>query len=732
MLELSPGLRGALIGAALSLAACSQSTPGGPADSGPTQTGCRVEFSHRPTMTASSVAVVGEWNAFDRSGQKLTAQSDGTWSGTIQVVPGTWAYAVVENGAEAPPAEPTAIRYVDGKPWAAMRVRDCGKPLLSVTEGSVKNTRPSPGAGRFEAALAVSGAEAITGTVRLPDGTSRPLTGAELQLSDDATSAALALQGLPDGKYTVSVVGSNAKGEAGESLLLPFWVEAEAFTFRDSPLYMLMIDRFRNGDPSNDVPGTGTGNAAFRGGDLQGVLQALKEGYFDALSVKAIWLSPWQTQPSRSHVDDGVHAVSGYHGYWPVKAREVDARFGGEAALKAVVQEAHRHGIRVVMDAVLNHVHADHEYFQDPAKKKWFRTGCLCGSSPECGWDNARLTCLFRDYMPDIDWTNNDAAAQFSDDMLWWMESFDLDGIRVDAVKQVEDAAVIDLAGKVRERFETAGTEYYMFGETFSGDVGLIKHSIAPNALDGQLNFPLFFGVPEPVFARDDQGLQQVRSAVQGTLSDFGASPMVTFVGNHDVARFITKADPANRDRQGNQWDNLPGPPQGQVPYDRLFLAMASLMTTPGVPLIYYGDEYGEFGGADPDNRHLMNLAATYFPEQKNQLGRMQGLLKARAALRGLRRGPQQDLWCNEEPWGQGKGNLYAYARTDADPRQSAVVVLNLTGNTWTNVVLNFPSSLQWPMGTLREHLSQTDHPFAGSTVTVDVPARGAVVLSLK
>lgn len=687
-------------------------------DSGmPPVEGCPVTFTHRSLSSASSVVVVGEWNQYERLKQPLKDPAgNGTWTGTFDIPPGRWAYAYLENGAEVADPDATYIRYVDGRPWSGLRVADCQGGRITVQSGTLSNT-----GGTFSIGLSAPDTETIDVALALPDGTEK-----HSKLPVSAGSATYTESSLPPGKYTAKLTLAGG----GESLLLPFWVEAEHFSFRDSPMYMLMTDRFRNGEPANDVPGAAT--AGFRGGDLQGVEQAIKDGYFDALNVKAIWLSPWQTQPNRIFTDDGSHTISGYHGYWPIKAREVDPRFGGAQALKSMVKEAHRHGIRIVMDAVLNHVHADHEYFADPAKKSWFRTGCLCGSSAQCGWDNAALTCLFRDYMPDVDWTNNAAADQFVDDMAWWIEEFDLDGIRVDAVKHVEDAAIINLTNRVRERFENAGTDYFMFGETFTGDSGLIKKSIGPRRLDGQLDFPLFMSTPEAVFARDDQGLQQVRSATQGTLADFGDAQMVTFVGNHDVARFITKADPANRDRQGSQWNNLPGAPSGQAPYDRLFLAFANLMTIPGVPLVYYGDEYGEWGGADPDNRHFLNTAAAYLPEQRNQLDRMKRLLAARAKLRGLKRGPYLDLWCNTEAWGSGSGNLYAYARTDADPHHSAVMVLNLTANTWTNVVLDFPQALQWTSGTLREELSQTDRPFWGSTLTVDVPARGAVILSLK
>ncbi len=681
--------------------------------------GCEVAFTHRARSTASTVYVIGEWNQFDRQKHALKdPMTTNTWSGTFKVPPGRWAYAFLENGAEVMDEGGPGVRYIEGRPWSALRVADCTKPLLTPQASTLVN-----GGGSFSIELTAVNTDAVE--VSLSSSNSSA-AGSMLPVTDGAVT--YSVTGLQPGKYTAKLTPTKA-GVKGETLLLPFWVETETFSFRDSPLYMLMTDRFRNGDTSNDRPGTAT--ARFEGGDLQGVEAAIREGYFDALSVKAIWLSPWQTQPTRVF-PDGSNTVSGYHGYWPVKAREVDARFGGDAALRSLVKEAHRHGIRIVMDAVLNHVHEDHEYFADAAKKSWFRTGCLCGSSPECGWDNAAQTCLFRTYMPDINWTVNEASDQFVSDMVWWMEEFDLDGIRVDAVKHVEDAAIINLTNRVRERFETAGTDYYMFGETFTGDAAAINHYIGKNKLDGQLNFPLFMQMPETVFARDDQGMQQVRSATQASLSNFAGATMVDFVGNHDVARFITKADPANRDRQGSQWSNLPGAPVGQGPYDRLYLAFAHLMTTPAVPLIYYGDEYGEFGGADPDNRHFMNKEATYFPEQRAQLDRMKKLLAARAKLRGLRRGPMVDLWCNSEPWGSGSGNLYAYARTDADPRQSAVVVLNLTLNTWTGVTVNFPSSLQWSSGTVREEISGRTLPFSSSTVTVDVPARGAVILSLQ
>ena len=713
---------------------------------------CDFAFAFRPVSSATSAHVIGEWNGFDRQAHPMAGpDATGAWTATLQVPKGSWAYAFLLNGAEQLDPTNPLTREVGGRTYSLLE-NQCAPVTnetvdLKVKVGSLAILRVAPGQGSFSAVVEINrsadaaGRLRLEGTLRTPDDhvdadwRPRALSEAEMALGQDEAQATLSLKGLADGKYTVKLRAVLDNCEA--DLVLPFWIEAERFSYYDTPLYMLMTDRFRDGDPGNN-PGRGYDvplAADFQGGDLQGVEQAIREGYFDRLGIRAIWLTPWQTQPAGSFPDQsGQYQVKGYHGYWPIKAREVDPRLGGAEALHSMVEEAHRRGIRIIMDTVVNHVHEEHDYYVDPDKAAWFRTDCVCGSQ-NCGWDDKRLSCLFTDYMPDVNWNVKAAAAQFVADVLWWIEEFDLDGLRVDAVKHVEDNAMTELASAVRERFETAGTDYFMFGETFSDDYGLLNYYIGPDKLDGQFDFPRFMKVPERVFAllesdAEKMGFQHAKYWTEESIRQFGDAMMVTFVGNHDVARFITKADPAQRDRQGSKWDNLPGAPVGQEPYDRLWLSMLHLMTTPGVPLVYYGDEYGEFGGSDPDNRHFMNQEASLWPEQRNQLERMQRLLKGREMLRGLARGPLLHMWCNDD-WG-GKGNLYAYARPDPDPRESALIVLNLTGGSWGEVVVTFPQELGWSSGTIFDVVSGQEWTFANSTVTLDIPGQSGVVLGLR
>ena len=158
--------------------------------------------------------------------------------------------------------------------------------------------------------------------------------------------------GLAKGKHTLAVTAIDGKGRESEPVELPFWIEDEAFAFSDGVLYMLLVDRFANGLKANDKP---VGDpvhydADWHGGDLEGAKKVLESGYFEKLGVRTIWLSPTNAQTDAWQLGDGNQVYSAYHGYWPIKAREVEPRFGGDAALKAFVQEAHKRGIRVLLD----------------------------------------------------------------------------------------------------------------------------------------------------------------------------------------------------------------------------------------------------------------------------------------------------------------------------------------------------------------------------------------------
>jgi alpha-amylase len=167
--------------------------------------------------------------------------------------------------------------------------------------------------------------------------------------------------------------------------------QARAAAFWNSAtVYFLLTDRFANGDSTNDLAlGRARDGAvlrSFEGGDLAGLLQKLEAGYFDSLGVSAIWMTPFLEQVHGS-TDEGTGKTYGYHGYWTRDWTAVDPALGTMDDLRAVVDAAHRRGIRVLMDAVINH------------------TGPVTPIDPQWpdAWVRTEPRCGFRDYATTVD-----------------------------------------------------------------------------------------------------------------------------------------------------------------------------------------------------------------------------------------------------------------------------------------------------------------------------------------
>src|SRR5262249_13191161 len=146
------------------------------------------------------------------------------------------------------------------------------------------------------------------------------------------------------------------------------------------------------------------------------------------------------------------HIYSSYHGYWPIAARALDARLATEASLDALVAAAHARGMRVLFDVVPNHVHQQHPYVAAHLKDGWFDHpdgSCICGAGA-CDWSTHIQDCWFAPYLPDLDWRNDAVADQITSDVRWWIDRFDGDGLRIDAVPMMPRAATRRIVDAVR------------------------------------------------------------------------------------------------------------------------------------------------------------------------------------------------------------------------------------------------------------------------------------------
>ena len=589
--------------------------------------------------SASTVELKGEWD-WDQT--IAMTESGGIWSTTVDLEDGLYCYKFIVDDDYIFDPENTYRGYCDGIENSVVRVGDTPHLSHQIVDDI----------------LVVSSAE-------------NP--NSDYAFNQNGNTWELDLNTLQDGKHSITLAAD------GKESLAVFWTGPNAeFIWDDSLIYMIMTDRFVNGNTSNDgTPSGAESEADWMGGDLEGVTQMIESGYFNDLGINALWISPFNTNPTGSYIAaDGQHMVSGYHGYWPIEPRQVDPRFGGEEALTEMVDAAHDAGLRVMADFVVNHVHEDHVYAQE--HPEWFNQGCICGTD-SCDWTERRLDCLFMDYMPDLDWKNRDASEQIIEDALWWAETFDLDGIRVDAVKHVDDHAMTNLATRINERFEATGTDFYLKGETAMGwsghtleenanDYGTINRYIGDDALDGQADFVLYHAVVDNVFTTGNMNYQHLDYWTNRSQDQYvDGAIMVPYLGSHDSSRFISRIQ--NDGTQWNQWEEQarPGTPSS-ASYQSAKQGIAWLLTAPGAPMIYMGDEFGQHGGADPDNRRMLDFNLN--DGQQDLMNFTSDIANIRLENEALRRGTYSTY--HAEP------NMVAYEMTTSE--QSLLVVLNRGG----------------------------------------------------
>jgi cyclomaltodextrinase len=395
-------------------------------------------------------------------------------------------------------------------------------------------------------------------------------------------------------------------------------LDAAALTDADQQknvIYFMMVDRFLNGDTTNDAPLNDPRvdpKADFHGGDIAGLRKKIEDGYFDSLGVTMLWISPIVQNPEGAYQEypDPRRWFSGYHGYWPVSSTHVDHRFGKDQELIDMVKAAHAHGIKVILDYVANHLHEEHPMIK--AHPEWKTELYLKDSVLNVRlWDTHRIGTWFDTFMPSLDYSKAEVVEFQTDSALYWVQHFGLDGFRQDATKHIPTHFWRRLTQKMKQQYMLPnGKQLYQIGETF-GSRELIGEYVGSGLLDGQFDFNYYWTL-KGVFSGGEKNLQRLPESMAASETAYGShSLMGNITGNHDMPRFISYAGEAitnGEDPKEAGW-NRDVQIKNKEGYKRLQLLQAWLLMGPGVPVIYYGDEIGMVGAGDPDNRRGMKFS---------------------------------------------------------------------------------------------------------------------------
>jgi len=437
-------------------------------------------------------------------------------------------------------------------------------------------------------------------------------------------------------------------------------------------IYFLMVDRFFDQDTANDRPVKDrkvSPKANFMGGDITGIQTKIDDGYFSGLGINMLWISPLNQNPEKAYKEYPAphRKFSGYHGYWPVSSTRTDNRFGTEAELKDMVKAAHSKEINVILDYVANHVHIDHPLWKN--HPEWFTSMYLPDGRKNLRlYDEYRLSTWFDTFLPKFDFSKPEVVASMTDSALYWIKTYDLDGFRHDATKHITEFYQRELTKKIKKEITAPENKsFYQIGETY-GSRELVGSYVNSGELDAQFDFNLYFDLRSALINKNES-FEKLGNSLQESINSYGCHNLMgNITGNHDMGRFISYADGSLSSQEDDKQAGWSRYIEAKDPagYKKLSMLTAYIMTIPGIPVIYYGDEIGMPGAGDPDNRRMMKFdkLSSYEKETKDIASK---LIKLRRSNMSLMYGDYKAVNISKD--------TYAFIRSYFG--EIAVVVLN-------------------------------------------------------
>ncbi len=352
----------------------------------------------------------------------------------------------------------------------------------------------------------------------------------------------------------------------------------QGFSNRDA-IYLLMPDRFSNGDPSNDfIDGyidtfQNQYTQARHGGDIQGIIDRLD--YIKDLGITTIWITPFVEN----------NTFRSYHGYAATDFYKIDPRLGDLQLYKDLVNKAHHKGLKVILDHVSNHISLDHPWIQNLPTPDWINGTIddhlnanhnkMVYTDPYA--DSTTIEQVYRGwfvpYMPDLNQENEYLGNYIKQNTIWWLETIGLDGIREDTYPYCNQKFMSEWAETILEEYPTIN----ILGEVWTGEPAFLSAYQSKNILiPTETNLPTVtdFGMRDVLvdFLTGKSGLGPFHDLLAKDFLYWNSNELVTFIDNHDVGRAMFQAN-----------SNL----------EKFKIAFHLLLTTRGIPQIFYGTEIG-------------------------------------------------------------------------------------------------------------------------------------------
>jgi alpha-amylase len=458
--------------------------------------------------------------------------------------------------------------------------------------------------------------------------------------------------------------------------------------WNDEVLYFVIVDRFADGDPSNNEKVDRSAKGTFHGGDLKGLTAHLSE--IAELGITAIWITP-VVKNIEGFVTGAGFPDWAYHGYWADDFTTLDPRFGTEEDLQTFVAECHKRNIRVLLDVVYNHPGYNSNYLKDPKTAAWLRSE----DRGTCGQDDL-TSCLSG--LPDFKTELPEVADFLMDAHLGLAKRVGLDGFRLDTVKHVDHPFWKEHRSRTRSELMQ---QFFLLGEVWGGDPQVLDPWFSTDEMDAGFDF-----------------------SFQGSAISFlkGRGRSVAF------DRYLKSREKTRKGYSVSHFLSSHDVPGGlfQLEGDKQLFRLAAIVqfTSIGIPMVFYGEEVGRAGGDWPDNRSDMPwgdrniLPGSGQPRDETLRADYAKLIKLRREHPALWRGLHTGL--NTE------GDALVYAMDDAESQDSVIVAINRGPNA---IPVRVPLPGQWSGKKPRDVWSGTAVESKGSQLTFTIDPKSARIL---
>jgi len=473
---------------------------------------------------------------------------------------------------------------------------------------------------------------------------------------------------IPEGEYTLILSDGVDEIELEYPILSrEFPAESHTGFSNEDVIYLIFADRFCDGNPLNNTIGdsldeyTSADPDGRKGGDIEGIISKLN--YLKTLGVTAIWITPMLEN----------NMWMSYHGYAATDLYKIDTRFGSNELYKKLVEEAHKHGIKIILDHVSNHIGINHSWIKSLPTEDWLN------GTPEnhitAHHDKMAFLDLhgdssvvkfttdgwFQDYMPDLNQRNLLLNNYLIQNTLWWIEYSGLDGIREDTYPYSDQKYLSYLAEAILIEYPN----FNIVGEIWKGVPSIISgyQTNSPvRKLDFDSNLPAItdFAMADAIrwYLNGEKNIYLVYETLAQDIVYNDPDNLMVFMDNHDIERGMFLAN-------------------GNV--EKYKIALNLVLFTRGIPVIFYGTEigisggqsHGELrqpfpGGFNDDNRNAFTKEDR--TEKENEIfDYLAELLKLRKEYPVLSSGKMRHIYSG--------GDLYVIIKTYEE--EQAIIILN-------------------------------------------------------